>query len=367
MEEWHFPRTELAEHYLNLLALGISSSFAIIAPRRKGKTLFILQDLAPLAQKKKYIPVYASLWQNINAPHEGLIGALEEAIATLDKRATLSRLMKAKIKKATVSNELLGKMEVEFAENPSKPTNKELAYLDQLLTALEEKAGKKNILLLIDEVQHLSTSTEFQVLSHTLRTMLDKRQGRVKSIFTGSSRHYMNLLFNESISPFYHFVEAVPFPELDEQFIEFLRVKLADDHQIRVPLQPLSRAFGNLDQSPYWMMKLVAHMITHKATVEEAQEHVLQLMEATEDFEGIAKRMKPIDRLVFLALSEGANPFSKELMARIDRETSVKGVQSNIQRAIKRLSEVNLISQIQKGQYNIEKPGLKRYLESGKR
>jgi hypothetical protein len=91
MEEWHFPRTELAEHYLNLLALGISSSFAIIAPRRKGKTLFILQDLAPLAQKKKYIPVYASLWQNINAPHEGLIGALEEAIATLDKRATLSR------------------------------------------------------------------------------------------------------------------------------------------------------------------------------------------------------------------------------------------------------------------------------------
>ncbi len=242
MEGWHFPRTDLAEHYLSLLALGISSNFAIVAPRRKGKTLFILQDLTPQAQKKKYVPVYASLWQNINAPHEGLITALEEAIATLEKKAAFNRLLNTKIKKTTVSNELLGKMEVEFADNPNKPTSKELAYLDQLLGTLEEKAGKKTILLLIDEVQHLSTSRQFDPLAHTLRTMLDKRQGRVKSIFTGSSRHYMNLLFNESQSPFYHFVETVPFPDLDVKFIEFLRDKLANDHQIAVPIQPLRRA-----------------------------------------------------------------------------------------------------------------------------
>ncbi|MBN56106.1 MAG: hypothetical protein CMI04_00225 [Oceanospirillaceae bacterium] len=363
MEGWHYPRTELAEQYLGLLALGISSSLAIIAPRRKGKTLFILQDLAPLSQKKNYIPVYASLWQNINAPHEGLIAALEDAIAALDKKATFSRLLKAKIKKTTVSNELLGKMEVEFADNPSKPTSKELAYLDQLLSMLVEKADKKTVLLLIDEVQHLTTSPQFDPLAHTLRTMLDKRQGKVKSIFTGSSRHYLDLLLNESKSPFYHFVEQHDFPDLDDQFIEFLRDKLAKNHQITIAIQPLRKAFLDLDQSPYWMMKLIAQMITFKATVEEALEYVLQLMEATEDFEGISKRLKPIDRLVFLALCKGTNPFSKELMARIDKETDVKGVASNIQRAIKRLSEASLISQTRKDGYNIEKPGLKRYLE----
>ena len=366
MEGWHYPRTELAEKYLGFLALGISSNFAIIAPRRKGKTLFILQDLAPLAKKKKYIPVYASLWQNINAPHEGLISALEDAIATLDKKSSLSRLLNAKIKKTTVSNELLGKMEVEFADNPSKPSNRELGYLDQLLATLEEKAGKKAILLLVDEVQHLATSSQFDALAHSLRTMLDKRQGSVKSIFTGSSRHYMNLLFNESQSPFYHFVETVPFPDLDEEFIKFLRDKLAKDHQVTVPLKSLQQAFYNLDQSPYWMMKLISQMITFKADVNEAQEHVLQLIEAAEDFEGIAKRMKPIDRMVFLALCRGANPFSKELMAKIDKEAGVKGVPSNIQRAIKRLSEANLVSQLHKGEYNIEKPGMRRYLEQTK-
>ena len=363
MEGWHYPRTELADQYLGLLALGITSSLAIIAPRRKGKTLFILQDLAPLSQKKNYIPVYASLWQNINAPHEGLISALEDGIATLDKKATFSRLLNAKIKKTTVSNELLGKMEVEFADTPSKPTSKELAYLDQLLSTLEEKAGKKTILLLIDEVQHLTTSNQFDPLAHTLRTMLDKRQGKVKSIFTGSSRHYLDLLLNESKSPFYHFVEQHAFPDLGDQFIEFMRDKLAKNYQIAVAIRPLRKAFSDLDQSPYWMMKLIAQIVTFKATVDEALEYVLQLMEASEDFEGIARRMKPIDKLVFLALCEGANPFSKDLMARIDQETDVKGVQSNIQRAIKRLSVASLISQSPQKGYNIEKPGLKRYLE----
>ncbi len=364
MEGWHYPRTDLAEHYLSLLALGISSNFAIVAPRRKGKTLFILQDLAPQAQKIKYIPVYASLWQNINAPHEGLIMAIEEAIDALDKKATFSRLLKTKIKKATVSNELLGKMEVEFANNPSTPSSKDLTHLDKLLTTLDNKAGKKTILLLVDEIQHLSTSSHFEPLAHALRTMLDKRQGRVKSIFTGSSRHYMNLLFNESQSPFYHFVESVAFPDMDDKFIRFLKDKLANDHQIAVPVHPLNQAFLHMDKSPYWMMKLIVHIITSKATVKEALEHVLQVMEATEDFEGIARRMKPIDRIVFLALSGGANPFSRELMEKIDKETSVKGVQSNVQRAISRLLEVNLISRVHKGEYYIEKPGMRHYLEN---
>ncbi len=363
MGDWHFSRTDLAERYLSLLELGITSSYAIIAPRRKGKTLFMLQDLMPLAQQKGYLPVYASLWQNINAPHEGMIAALEEAIAALDKKSTLSRLRQAKVRKTTVSNDLLGKMEIEFADNPGKPSSKELIYLEHLLSTLEQKAGKLSVLLLIDEIQHLATSKNFEPLAHTLRTMLDKRQGKVKSFFTGSSKHYMELLLNEAQSPFYHFAEILPFPDLDGRFIEFLRHKLVADYHMAVPLQPLSKAFSSFDYSPYWMMKLIAHMITYKANAEKAEDHVLQLMEAAEGFEETARKMKPIDRIVFMALSNDQNPFSKDLMARIDRETTVKGVASNIQRSIQRLMEANLVSQLQKGLYKVEKPGLRRYLE----
>ena len=61
-------------------------------------------------------------------------------------------------------------------------------------------------------------------------------------------------------------------------------------------------------------------------------------MEATEGLETIAKKMKPIDKLIFLAFAEGQNPFSKSLMARVDKEMNLKGVASNIRRSVTRLS-----------------------------
>ncbi|MES2663480.1 MAG: hypothetical protein V4629_09285 [Pseudomonadota bacterium] len=362
MNEWHYPRPELAQHYLQLITLGISSSLAIIAPRRKGKTLFILQDLVPFAQRNKFLPIYASLWQNINAPHEGIITALEEAIENLDSKLKFNRLLDAQIKKTTLSNELIGSMEVEFATNPSRPSPKELSYLEKLMGQLEKKAKGKTILLLIDEVQHLVTSKEFESLTHTLRTMLDKRQGRVKSIFTGSSRHYMNILFNESQSPFYHFVETLNFPDLDEKFIEFLRKKLATEYGIITAIKPLKDAFIQLDYSPYWIMKMISQIITFKINVPTAFDHIQNLIEIAEQFEYTAKKLKPIDCIIFLALCDKKNPFSKELLREIDTATEIKGIASNIQRSIKRLSEMQLISQIRKGEYYIEKPGLKNYL-----
>ena len=363
MNDWHFPRPELAKQYLQLLEIGICSNLAIIAPRRKGKTLFVLQDLAPLARKKNYLPVYASLWQNINEPHEGLISALEETKEALEKRATISRLLNAKIKRTTVSNELLGRMDIEFADNPSKINSEALGYLEKLLVAIEKKAAKKTILLLIDEVQHLSTSPAFAPLTHTLRTMLDKRQGRVKAVFTGSSRHYMNLLFNESQSPFYHFVEPVPFPDLDEKFIAFLRQKLNGEYHRHVRTVDLVNAFAALDHSPYWMMKLVTHVITFNSSTEIALGRVLEIMQAAENFAGISSKMKPIDKIVFLGLCQEISPYSEKIIERVERETTLKGIASNIQRSLQRLAQLNLISQINKGEYCIEKPGLQQYLK----
>lgn len=49
----------------------------------------MLNDVSQLAKKKQYFPVYASLWQNINAPHEGLMLALEEGIDILDKKTSI--------------------------------------------------------------------------------------------------------------------------------------------------------------------------------------------------------------------------------------------------------------------------------------
>lgn len=366
MDVWYFSRLELAGRYLKVFDAGITSNLAIIAPRRKGKTVFVLNDIAVLAKKKGYIPVYASLWQNINSPQDALISALKETIEAVDKKTPFSRLINAKIKKASLSNDLIGKVELEFADNPQRAVGKELVLLDELLLILEKKAKNKTILLLIDEVQHLATSDEFSGLIHALRTMLDKRLGKVKAIFTGSSRHYMNLLFNESQSPFYDFVEIAPFSDLGEDFIRFLSENLMKRHGLKVTEKSLMSAFNAIDQSPYWMMKIIAHMITFERSISDSLNYVSQLIEAAEGLDLVVKKLKPIDKLVFLVLAGGDSPFSKEALSKVDKETLVRGIPSNVQRSLKRLIELNLVTQLEKGEYKIEKPGLKRYLIESK-
>lgn len=366
MNHWHFPRHALATGYLDLLEQDIAASLALIAPRRKGKTMFLLQDLAPLAQQRGYLPVYASFWQCTEAPHEGLMQALEEAIESVSKQSTLSRLLKAKVKKTALSNELLGKVEVEFSDKINRTSNRELIILDKLLQELQQRAGSKTILLLLDEVQHLTTTNKFSPLAYALRTMLDKRQGRVKALLTGSSRHYMHLLFNSPKSPFYHFVEPILFENLGEEFIVFIQEKLQKEHAIALSSVLLTRLFKQLERSPYWMLKFVSHLILNGGDVKAAKDHVLQLLNAAEGFDLIAKRLKPIDKVVFLALSEDVNPYSKPLLKKISRETNVKGIPANVQRAIHRLAQAQLISQTGRSEYWIEKPGLKVYLEEGK-
>lgn len=214
---------------------------------------------------------------------------------------------------------------------------------------------------MIDEVQHLATSPHFDALTYALRTMLDKRLGKVKAIFTGSSRHYMNLLFNKSKSPFYNFVESIPFPDLDEGFLQFILNKLDDK---KVSLKDLKKAFDEVDKSPYWLMKMISYCTTNKISVRRSVEHTLKIIEAAEGFENIYNKMRTIDKIVFLALSSNENVFSKKMFKKIEEMSSVKGIPSNIQRSIKRLIEYNLVSQMEKGAYYIEMPRLKKYILS---
>jgi len=364
MNDWHFARPEFSSKLLKIFEVGITSNIALIAPRRKGKTLFLLSDLVPEAQSLDYIPIYASLWQNMDSPHEGLIDALEEAIRSIANKSVLKRLFDAKIKKATVSNELLGKMDIEFSGAPQKASPDDLMKLDRLIGELVVLAENKTLLLLIDEIQHLSTNASFDPLAHALRTSLDKRQGKVKAVFTGSSRHYMNLLFNESKSPFYHFVDQVPFPDLGVEFIEFLRKKLHREYSLSYAISSLQQAFEDFDNSPYWMMKMISYLVTFENRLKEAVGYTMVLMEASQGFLELANSMKPIDMIVFAALCENKSPFSEEILKKIASETELKGIASNVQRSINRLKNSNIISQTVSRTYHVEKPGLRKFLEN---
>ena len=58
----YFPRARHAEHLINLLADGIVNTLTLFAPRRMGKTQFLLNDIRPAAEAQHIDVFYFSSW-----------------------------------------------------------------------------------------------------------------------------------------------------------------------------------------------------------------------------------------------------------------------------------------------------------------
>ena len=77
-DPWHFRRDELADQVPNTLAHGPAQALSLFAPRRAGKTEFLVQDLAPHAEAQGHRVIYASFWQAPLSPLAVLLHALEK-------------------------------------------------------------------------------------------------------------------------------------------------------------------------------------------------------------------------------------------------------------------------------------------------
>lgn len=52
--DWHYPRTELRDLMLKALEEDEVNAFLMFGRRRMGKSRFLLRDIKPAAEKKKW-------------------------------------------------------------------------------------------------------------------------------------------------------------------------------------------------------------------------------------------------------------------------------------------------------------------------
>lgn len=64
----YFPRTTLAQEYLNVFDDRDSRAITLFGPRGIGKTSLLQNDLMPLAVKSGRVPVYIDLWSARSDP-----------------------------------------------------------------------------------------------------------------------------------------------------------------------------------------------------------------------------------------------------------------------------------------------------------
>ena len=178
MNDWVYSRTALAEHFLDSLDIGLVNRLALFGPRRRGKSLFLIHDLIPLAEKRGYFPVYASLWDNVDHPHIPILDSLRAAKQLIQKRGKLTTLLTTPITKLTLGNAVI-KADIEFAPDPKAPASGELSEISALITDIAHIKPNKTLLLLIDEVQHIAT----QKISLSKFNLSTRSRFQIRSVF----------------------------------------------------------------------------------------------------------------------------------------------------------------------------------------
>ena len=263
-DPWHFRRDELAEQVLGTLARGPAQALSLFAPRRAGKTEFLVQDLAPHAEAQGHRVIYASFWQAPLSPLAVLLHALEksrERGRLADRIRTSAWRVAPKLKlSASVPGTGTGaEAEIDLTRLKGKPPTNLLLHLDDLLGRVSRR-GRPTILLL-DEVQELARSRGNASLVAALRTGLDKRRDGLRAVFTGSSRAGLAAMFSDREAPFFHFATPIDLPALGTGFVDHIVAVFQRTAKRTPDRDGMLDAFDRLHRNPYFFRLLVQRML----------------------------------------------------------------------------------------------------------
>ncbi len=368
-DPWQYPRGELANKLLQTLT--VVDLIAIFAPRRKGKTWFVLRDLSPASIRQDYVPVYASLWRTPEQPHRAIIEALKLAEeALMNKRVLWSRYL-SKLASVSVNIAGVGGGSVGLSRK-SEASADELTMMGTLMTRVVEaaKKRKRKVLLIIDEAQHLATSSAFDSTAKSLRTAIEgiraTQPGSLKAVFTGSSRTDLATLLEHQNAAFYQSFDRQALPDLEQEYTNFVAEQLARLGKIRVSKEGLWKAFCELQQSPYYMQEMIRELMLKRAkTLDEARDRILNNIRDNPEIAARWAALDAMERAVFTRIEDKRSIYSVEVMVSIAKEVGKKEVSSSqVQNAIRKLTNKGYIGARQKrGEYQVEDPELKTWLD----
>lgn len=307
---WHYARTALAQHYLNTFEIG-AASVVLFAPRGKGKTYFMLNDVIPLAKQTGFEPVYVNFWSDNERPAEVVVRALVRAIVDSPQ---VSAALKARVlgMTAEVGMELqaqVGPVQGKVGAKTKTPASmladanrSPLARMEDLCDALQRDV-ERPLLLIFDEVQTLASRPEHEGFVRSLRTLLDERRGRVYSIFTGSSQAKLTDMFQRIRAPLYNFARNDTLPAMDDGFLQHWLgiIQAISGPGCPIDLAQMRQAFDLTERTPRIFWSAVQDMLLSQST--QLERHVRTAVMGVQANAGVVQRLReltPLDRAVLL-------------------------------------------------------------------
>lgn len=366
---WHFHRPELAKQYLKLLNIGVLTSCSLFAPRRTGKTQFLLHDLLPEAQAQGFVVIYVDLWQTGGTPTAALVNALVKELEpkTLLQRAAAGLKTPIKGLKAKADMGALGKIEGEVQlDLPSKKATQEALQLADLIEALVKRGP---VLLLVDEAQSLAQSAAGEDAARALRTAMTLHAKNLRVIFTGSSRTRLAGVFSSPTAPLYSAgVGVQDFPLLDEQFVRYIAGSYEKASGRVLPQKAAKELFKRFDFRPEpFIQAVVSMLMLPSLSLEKAAQQVAEKLAMTENHEGPWNALSSIEKCIVVALAEDPHtkPFAKEFVAKLGVTLGVPDLKvTSVQRALANLAEGNIVSRTRGGVFEFESASFADWVRS---
>jgi hypothetical protein len=358
-ELWHFPRPELARAYLATLNAGLVASTTIFAPRRTGKTAFLLRDLKPLAEAEGYTVVYGDLWQTRQTPGAALIRALEEALEPHSLLEKIVARLQVPVKALKAKAEFAGtKLEGQIELGDDRKW--EIADAALLLDALVAELTKRRpVLFLIDEAQALGRSKEGEEMARALRTTLTKHQRRLRMLFTGSSRTKLGHVFTNANAPLYSAASVVQdFPLLGDDFVDYIARRFKESTKRKLDTRLARDAFDVFGRRPEPLMETVlALMMSPTLTFADAIAMQQEKLARTENHEGTWNSLDATERVLVRMFADDPSmkPFAKATLVKIRKRVGIEDLQAtHVQKAIGRLSDKTVVAKSPRDVYEFE-------------
>ena len=354
---WHFPRTELAQQVLGLFENGLSSALVFFAPRRMGKTEFLLKDIQPLAEKKGFETLYFSF---LDSGATSQLNFTNTLIRFADKTG-LERTSKSaltRIRKISADVAGVGGGVLEFDSSKDKPLD--------LLTLFDSLSKHGKILLLLDVVQVLAQHESNHLFIAGLRTALDMHKDTIKVIFTGSSREGLRRMFSQASAPFFHFGQNLPFPELTRQFTDHLSSVYKKITKQSLDPDLLWDSFQEMDCVPQLARSLVERLaLNPNLSIMTAKEQLLSDVFNDRAYIEVWDKASKLEQILLSEIAIGTESFFSELVRqKLAKLLGIKVLAvSSTQSALRVLQRKQLVGRSpNRSGYFIDDPNFKRWL-----
>ena len=354
---WHFARPALANKYLKLFEIGLTSAKCLFARRRMGKTEFLKQDFIPAAKEAGYTVVYSNLWELEIDPATALVSEIYKIVEPKGFSKIWTNLNRP-INKIKASGKITGIVEGAVEANLVDTKRLSGTLLMEAMNSFDKTKNK--MILVIDEAQVLAYE-ENSHFAHALRAALDIRKERIKVIFAGSSETTLRRMFGVASEPFYNWAPIEPFELLGEEFVRAMVERVNKISKFPLKIAEAIEAFTKLKNTPEFFRRYVESYLTNPEDGSEAAlDSTMSRVFSDENYIRQWEALLPADQIILSMIASGVPDLHGKLA--MQKLGEALGIGDSVNKntthnALRRLSNKNLITKIEFGKYQFEDEG----------